>query len=66
MRHISHLEELLLCYFEAFTTGISTDIIYRIKQSIIEEGYELIETLDQKDWEKVADESGDLLLQIVF
>lgn len=37
-----------------------------IKQSIIEEGYELIETLDDEDWEKVADESGDLLLQIVF
>lgn len=37
-----------------------------IKHSIIEEGYELIETLNDKDWEKVADESGDLLLQIVF
>lgn len=37
-----------------------------IKQSIIEEGYELIETLDNEEWEKVADESGDLLLQIVF
>ncbi len=37
-----------------------------IKHSIIEEGYELIETLDENDWEKVADESGDLLLQIVF
>ena len=37
-----------------------------IKHSIIEEGYELIETLDEGNWEKVADESGDLLLQIVF
>lgn len=37
-----------------------------IKQSIIEEGYELIETLDNEDWENVADESGDLLLQVVF
>lgn len=37
-----------------------------IKHSIIEEGYELIETLDEENWEKVADESGDLLLQIVF
>jgi len=37
-----------------------------IKHSIIEEGYELIETLDDEDWEKAADESGDLLLQIVF
>lgn len=37
-----------------------------IKQAIIEEGYELIETLDNEDWENVADESGDLLLQVVF
>lgn len=37
-----------------------------IKHSIIEEGYELIEELDGENWEKVADESGDLLLQIVF
>jgi len=37
-----------------------------IKHSIIEEGYELIETLDNEEWEDVADESGDLLLQIVF
>lgn len=37
-----------------------------IKQSIIEEGYELIEALDNEDWENVADESGDLLLQVVF
>ncbi len=37
-----------------------------IKHDIIEEGYELIEELDAENWEKVADESGDLLLQIVF
>lgn len=37
-----------------------------IKHDIIEEGYELIEELDGENWEKVADESGDLLLQIVF
>ncbi len=37
-----------------------------IKHDIIEEGYELIEELDNENWEKVADESGDLLLQIVF
>ena len=36
------------------------------KHDIIEEGYELIEELDGENWEKVADESGDLLLQIVF
>ena len=37
-----------------------------IKHDIIEEGYELIEELDKNNWESVADESGDLLLQIVF
>ena len=37
-----------------------------IKHSIIEEGYELIEELDNCNWEKAADESGDLLLQVVF
>ncbi|MBQ7960790.1 MAG: nucleoside triphosphate pyrophosphohydrolase [Clostridia bacterium] len=37
-----------------------------IKHDIIEEGYELIEELDNENWESVADESGDLLLQIVF
>lgn len=37
-----------------------------IKHNIIEEGYELIEMLDSEKWEDVADESGDLLLQVVF
>lgn len=37
-----------------------------IKHNIIEEGYELIEALEAKDAEKMADESGDLLLQVVF
>ena len=37
-----------------------------IKQNIIEEGYELIEALEAKDFPKMADESGDLLLQVVF
>ncbi len=37
-----------------------------IKHDIIEEGYELIEELDGENWKNVADESGDLLLQIVF
>lgn len=37
-----------------------------IKRSIIEEGYELIEAIDSGDGEKMADESGDLLLQVVF
>jgi tetrapyrrole methylase family protein/MazG family protein len=37
-----------------------------IKHNIIEEGYELIEMLERGDAEKIADESGDLLLQVVF
>ncbi len=37
-----------------------------IKRSIMEEGYELIEAIDEKSPEKMADESGDLLLQVVF
>ncbi len=37
-----------------------------IKENIIEEGYELIEAIDGGDFAKVADESGDLLLQVVF
>ncbi len=37
-----------------------------IKHNIIEEGYELIEALESKNGEKMADESGDLLLQVVF
>ncbi|MBR2916494.1 MAG: nucleoside triphosphate pyrophosphohydrolase [Clostridia bacterium] len=37
-----------------------------IKRSIMEEGYELIEAIDTGDGAKMADESGDLLLQVVF
>ncbi len=37
-----------------------------IKRSIMEEGYELIEAIDTGDGVKMADESGDLLLQVVF
>ena len=37
-----------------------------IKHNIIEEGYELIEALEDGNGEKMADESGDLLLQVVF
>lgn len=37
-----------------------------IKKNLIEEGYELIEALESGDGAKMADESGDLLLQIVF
>ncbi len=37
-----------------------------IKKNLIEEGYELIEAIDAEDFEKMADESGDVLLQVVF
>ena len=37
-----------------------------IKENLIEEGYELCEAIDEKSCEKMADESGDLLLQVVF
>ncbi len=37
-----------------------------IKHNIIEEGYELIEALEKGETDKMADESGDLLLQVVF
>lgn len=37
-----------------------------IKRSIMEEGYELIEAIDGGEPLKMADESGDLLLQVVF
>lgn len=37
-----------------------------IKHNIIEEGYEFIEELEKGDFLKMADESGDLLLQVVF
>ncbi len=37
-----------------------------IKRNLVEEGYELIEAIDEGKPEKIADESGDLLLQVVF
>ncbi len=37
-----------------------------IRENLIEEGYELIEAIDEECVEKMADESGDLLLQVVF
>lgn len=37
-----------------------------IRHNIIEEGYELIEAIDNGEFDKMADESGDLLLQVVF
>ena len=37
-----------------------------IKKHVVEEAYELVEVIDKKDGKKIADESGDLLLQVVF
>ncbi len=37
-----------------------------IKKHVVEEAYELVEVIDKKDEKKIADESGDLLLQVVF
>ena len=37
-----------------------------IKRNLIEEGYELIEAIDGGKPAKIADESGDLMLQVVF
>ncbi len=37
-----------------------------IKSNLVEESYELIEAIDSMDIEKIADESGDVLLQVVF
>lgn len=37
-----------------------------IKHNLVEESYELIEAIEKKDNHKIADESGDLLLQVVF
>ncbi len=37
-----------------------------IKKHVVEEAYELVEAIDGGDPSKIADESGDLLLQVVF
>ncbi len=37
-----------------------------IKKHVVEEAYELVEVIDNQDAKKIADESGDLLLQVVF
>ena len=37
-----------------------------LKPYILEEAYELIEAIDSKNSAEICDESGDLLLQIVF
>lgn len=37
-----------------------------IRKSLIEEAYELVEAIDDKKTEKIADESGDVLLQVLL
>ena len=37
-----------------------------LKKYILEEAYEVIETIDQEDWDDLSEELGDLLLQIIF
>ncbi len=37
-----------------------------IKMSAVEEAYELVDAVDQKDDEKILEETGDILLQAVF
>lgn len=37
-----------------------------LRQYIMEEAYETIEAIDNKDWQELRKELGDLLLQIVF
>ncbi len=37
-----------------------------LKPYLLEEAYEVLETIDQQKWDKLASELGDLLLQVVF
>src|SRR6266576_5729623 len=37
-----------------------------IKPFLLEETYEVMDAIDARDWEGLADELGDLLLQVVF
>jgi MazG family protein len=37
-----------------------------IKPYTLEETYEVLEAIDQRDWEELASELGDLLLQVLF
>ena len=37
-----------------------------LKKDLLEEAYETIETIDEKDYIKLSDELGDVLLQVVF
>src|ERR1700687_2706504 len=37
-----------------------------IKPYLLEETYEVLDSIDARDWDGLADELGDLLLQVVF
>lgn len=37
-----------------------------LRKYIIEEAYEVVETIDKENWEDLGEELGDLLLQVVF
>ena len=37
-----------------------------LRQHLLEEAFEVIETIDEENWVNLADELGDLLLQIIF
>jgi MazG family protein len=37
-----------------------------LRKYILEEAYEVVETIDKKNWEELSEELGDLLLQIIF
>lgn len=39
---------------------------FTLKPYLLEEAYEVLEAIDQRDMHKLADELGDLLLQVVF
>lgn len=64
---LNNLKEILLrlrapdgCPWDRVQTSES------IKMAAIEEAYELVDAIDQSDDEKILEETGDLLLQVMF
>jgi MazG family protein len=39
---------------------------HTLKQYLLEEAYEVLETIDSESWDELSSELGDLLLQIIF
>ena len=37
-----------------------------IRKNVVEEAYEMVEAIDSRNEDKIADESGDVLLQVVL